>query len=855
MKTGKINGFFMYIAVSCSLIACSAEKNNILSKSYHNTTSHYNAYYYANERIKEIENIVNTSNQNNFNDILRVYPKFDTTLSSTFKTQTEDCIKKASISIQMHKNSKWVDDSYILLGFARFYDRDFVNAIETFKYVNTKSEDDYARHKALAHLVRTFTDYGEYTNAQAVIDYLKKEDINKENKKLLWLNKAHLYQELVDYDKMVENLVQVAPLLSQNEGRAKMFFIIGQIYQQLGFDAEAYNNYKKCLSSNPVYELYFYARLNMAQVAQLKSSSDLRSVRKHFKKLLNDKKNKEFQDKIYYEMAEFEAKQGNVDLSIAHYKSSAQASVGNNRQKGMSFLKLGAIYYETLKNYEQARDYYDSTIQVLPKDYKNYESIKERQEVLDEFVTQINIIQTQDSLLSLVALDSATLLTKLSAIVDDLKAEEALKKKKEKRKKKSQSYVSPFDQGQNSNIASAWYFDNPSLVSDGQSEFRRKWGTRVLEDHWRRSNKSITAGGPSQEGEEQTAAATTANQDTPLENEEENLVANMYNQLPFSEDQKNKAMDKMEEAYYKLGNIYNFKLNEKDNAGESFKTLLSRFPETNHEPEVLYLLYLIYMESQPPLSDTYKESLLTNYPYSTYSKLISNPSYTEDSNEATTKQKAIYEKAYRMYKAENFDKALVLINEGLTSIIETSFSARLLLLRILIIGKTEDIGNYKYELGKFIEENPDSDVTEFAKTLLSSSEDFEKKLAKKKGIRYIEDFTQPHYFALVYNATEGITDKITTIVEAFNSINFDSHKFTTSNLTYTDTHALILVTEFEGIEFAIQYFSKFKSSEKEIEVLSNSKIHTFVITKDNFGIFYQNKGLEEYKSFFNKNYN
>ncbi|MDH5367371.1 MAG: tetratricopeptide repeat protein, partial [Cyclobacteriaceae bacterium] len=410
MKIGRINGFFVSIAISCSLIGCSAEKNNILSKSYHNTTSHYNAYYYANERIKEIENIVKASNQNNFNDILRIYPKFDTTLSSTFKTQTEDCIKKASISIQMHKNSKWVDDSYILLGFARFYDRDFVNAIETFKYVNTKSEDDYARHKALTHLIRTFTDYGEYTNAKAVIDYLKKEKINNENQKLLWLNKAHLYQELGDFDKMVENLALVAPTLRKNEGRAKIFFIIGQIYQQLGFDAEAYNNYKKCLSSNPAYELYFYARLNIAQVAQLNSNSDIRSVRKHFKKLLTDKKNKEFQDKIYYEMAEFEAKQGNTDLAIEHYKSSAQASVGNDRQKGMSFLKLGMIYYENLKNYKLARDYYDSTIQALPNDYEDYERIKERQVVLDEFVKQINIIQTQDSLLSLAALDSATLM-------------------------------------------------------------------------------------------------------------------------------------------------------------------------------------------------------------------------------------------------------------------------------------------------------------------------------------------------------------------------------------------------------------------------------------------------------------
>ncbi|MDH5367959.1 MAG: tetratricopeptide repeat protein, partial [Cyclobacteriaceae bacterium] len=529
------------------------------------------------------------------------------------------------------------------------------------------------------------------------------------------------------------------------------------------------------------------------------------------------------------------------------------ASVGNDRQKGMSFLKLGMIYYENLKNYKLARDYYDSTIQALPNDYEDYERIKERQVVLDEFVKQINIIQTQDSLLSLAALDSATLMIKLNKIAEDLKTEEKLEK--EKRKKRSQNYVSPFDIGQSSTVASSWYFDNPTLVSAGQREFNRKWGTRILEDHWRRSNKSITSGGSSQERAELN---TVVNNDTPNQTEEnsvENKAIDMYSQLPFTDDQKNKAMDQIEEAYYKLGNIYNFKLNEKDNAGESFMTLLSRFPETIYEPEVLYLLYLIYMESQNELSNTYKNKLLSEYPHSTYSKLIANPAYTEDSNESTAKLKAIYEKAYRLYKMQKFDVALTLINQGLTNYPEMSFSARLRLLRILIIGRTEDIGNYKYELGKFITENPDSDVTEYAKTLLASSEDFEIKLTKLKGIRYIEDFAQSHYFALIYDASEGLTDRITSIVETFNSTEFKTHNLTTSNLTYNGTQALILVTEFEGIELAIQYFSKFSTSENEIEVLSNSKIHTFVITKDNFGIFYQNKGLEEYNSFFNKNYN
>ena len=36
--------------------ACSAKKNTLTSKAYHNTTARFNAYFIAREHIKEVEN-------------------------------------------------------------------------------------------------------------------------------------------------------------------------------------------------------------------------------------------------------------------------------------------------------------------------------------------------------------------------------------------------------------------------------------------------------------------------------------------------------------------------------------------------------------------------------------------------------------------------------------------------------------------------------------------------------------------------------------------------------------------------------------------------------------------------------
>jgi len=848
--------YLILALTSAILLSCSADRNNILSKAYHNTTAHFNAYFYAKERIEEIEVIVEDNYDNNYNDILKIYPEIDSTLASTYQTQIEDGVKKASIAIQRHKNSRWVDDSYILIGLARFYDLDYVNAIKTFKYVNTESEDDDARHEALAHLMRTFTDAGEFNNAIAVSDYLKKEKLNKDNSKLLYINRAYLYEQREDYDNMLQNLVKAAPLLKKKDGKGRIYFIIGQIYQKLHFDAEAFNYYKKCIASNPIYELDFYARLYMAQVTELGKSSDVRAARKLFQKLLKDKKNKEFKDKIYYEMAEFELKRNNLEDALEYYNSSVQASVNNNRQKGQSYHKLGIIYYDSLRQYETAKAYYDSTISTLPKDYEGFENIKQRQEVLAEFVTQINTIQLQDSLLQLSELDSSALRAKVDQIIAE---EEAKKKEAEERAERdaARARVSQFDNSGISDGAS-WYFGNPSAVALGQNEFQRIWGDRPLEDNWRRSNKEGF-----QEFDENQEDLTANNTETKGDNTQANAngesgsskAERMIAQVPFSVEAKTAAKKKIEIALYKLGNIYNFDLGEPQNAISAFKSLLERFPDTEYEAEVLYQLYLINKSiNNTSEQEKYKEQLINKYPNTTYAKLLANPNYTEESTEANEQQKIVYKKAYELYEQEEYNEATAVLNKALAEYQETIFTPRLKLLKILIIGKTEDINLYQFQLSEFIRQNPDSDITPYADQLLSASRNFLAKQQRLLGTEFVKYFEQEHYFILIYESSLKKADEFTQEVENFNQEGFTDGEFKTSNLILNSKLAMIMVSGIETKELALDYYKEFLREDVVSEKTQNSKFHKFVITKDNFNILYQSKDWEAYMSFFDKYY-
>lgn len=837
--------------------SCAPENTGVVGSLYHNTTAHYNAYFYAKERMIEIENSIYNSVDINYDRILDLYPQFDSVASISVKDQIEDCVKKASIAIQRHPESDWADNSYILVGKARYYELDFVNAIETYKYVNKKSEDDNARHEALIELMKTFIDAKEYPNAEAVSDFIKKEKINRVNSKNLFLTRAYLFQKREDYNQMVQNLSQAVPLLSNNEEKARINYIIGQVYQELGFDAQAYSSYRNCLKSNPNFDLSFYAKLNIAQVTELSNSSDLKQVRKYFKKLLKDRKNEEFKDKIYYEIANFELKQKNTEDAIDNYNKSLRIS-NNQRQKGYSYLKLGEIYYSDYKDYELAKSYYDSVVSVLPKDEPQYEEIAERQQILANFVMQLNTIKDQDSLLNLSKMDTAA----LGAYVDDYialkqKEQEENEKKQKKRNLSSNRQSTAFNNATNqistTLTGSTWYFYNPSVVSQGRSEFSRKWGNRSLEDNWRRSTKDQTIAETTSEKDLSTKQTSSKNSEVAGSNALAFNRQAMMAAVPTTDEAKAESLRKIEEAYFKLGNIYDFDLEEKLNAITTFETMLSRFPDTEYKPEVMYQLYLLYKGQGNDRQNHYRNLLISEFPKSIYAKIIINPNFRAESQAATAKLEKIYKEAYYLQENSEFKASLKLIREALNEYPENDFSDNLKLLEIIIIGHTEDVYKYQYELNNFIASYSESDLLPYAQNLVKASEDFQINLFNSSRAKFIKYFDQTHYFVLVYNADKTLSEELPGKVQRFYKKSYPQTRLATANLILDAEHSIVMVNEFDSKQQALEFYNSFKNS-NVLEEYSAGEFSFFPITKDNFKIFYETKELDSYVKFFEENY-
>ena len=803
--------------------------------------------------MKEIETAIHDRYEWNYNKVLPIYPQFDTTDAQALETEIKDCIEKASISIQRHPGSKWEDDAYVLVGKARYYSVEFPDAIETFKYVNKHSEDKNERHKALIQLLKTFVEYGEFNNAIAVSDYLSKEKLNNNNLQDLYLCRAYLYQKRNDKNLMVQNLVKAEELMTSFSETARVEFIIGQVYQELGFDAEAYHYYERSLKKNPDYELSFYTKLNMAQVTELTSSGDIRKVRKYFRKLLKDPKNAEYKDKIYYEMAGFELKQGNLTEAIGYYKQSIQNSVQNQRQKGYAYLKLGQIYYDSLKQFELAQAYYDSTVSVMPQDEEGFEKIKQRQEILDDFVVQVNTIRDNDSLLVLSRLPKDSVLALATSIMEEkARQQEVERKNAEKRQARVRT---AFDQENVGLIkpgvtqGAKWYFYNPTTLGRGASEFKRVWGSRPLEDDWRRSTKTtgLIAGNTSN-----NVGKLQKVQEEGEKSSSDGEIAGMMSKVPFEEEQKEVLKNQIEEALYKLGFIYNFKLEEKQNAILTFEQLNLRFPTSEYHPEILYQLYLLYKTIDPDMSAERANQLKSLYPETVYAKLVDNPNYREESNALTEALKLIYNDAYRLYAGGLVKEAQQKLDSTLMLHPDNEFSDNLKLLQIMCTGILDGQYRYQYELNNFMKDYSESELKPYAQQLVKHSEDYQINIFNSSKARFNGNLNQKHYSVVVYANKSGLSESIPAEVDKF--IKNNSFALKTGNLVLDENNAMVMINEFPGKGSAIKFVQKMAAELPLSETYKGETFYYLAISEDNFDVFYQTKDLDAYLNFFEKNY-
>jgi hypothetical protein len=855
------------------LSSCSVERNNVFSKSYHNTTARYNGYFLAKEKMKEVQLELRKNHKEDYNKILPIYYPLNTKSSAAVNPMLEEIIKKASLPIQRHKNSRWIEESYILIGRSRYYKQDYGNAIETFKYVNTVSKNDNDRHAALVQLLLTFIADNQMNNATAVVDYLNKEQIGKRKvKRDFFKAKGYYFFVNSDYPRSILNLRRAEYLTYNKDERARLHFIIGQLYQATNKNNAAYVHYKLCLRRGPEYELGFYAKLYMAQSLELERKDGAKRINRYFRKLLKDKKNLEYRDKIYYEMAKFELKRDQVSKSMDYLKQSLAVST-NPIQKGYSYLLAGEIAYERLREFELSKFYYDSAVNNLDKTLPQYPEIVKRQKVLEEFVAQLKIIRTEDSLQALANLDTTSLKLLIEKKVREEIARFRLQKEQEKKAAvKEKAFGGIGDQGAGSGPSKGgFYFNDPSQIARGKSDFSLRWGARPLEDNWRRLNKEKLIPeetNPEEPESKEEGSSIVKSEKEQMADEETKLEASIRKQFLKDIPKDNNTLEasnaRLSKALYTIGKIYDQKLKEPENAVIRFEELIRRFPDYEKEAEVFYYLYLLLEKRDAAKAEYYKQQLLSKYKNSSYAQRLINPNYIEESRATNSLVKAIYKEAYSLYSDGYYHRSDSIVALALQNYPINDLKDRLTLLRALNSAKLENLVIYKSKLLAFTEEYKNSELVPYAKQLILSTEEFinqqiadkSKKTAspETKTVEYKKEDDKPHRIVIAYSNNDiAMTDQINGLA-TFNDLNFSSEQLKINQMIFNDVYRFIVVKDFENKSAAMVYREKLTVLETPLSGLRDSDYTTFAISESNFFTMLKSKRLDDYMSFFREQY-
>ena len=655
-----------------------------------NSFTHYNYYFNANRKMDEALVNMQRTKKENYDSLIGLYPFDPNRDSALMAADMDSIIRKVSVGIQIHDpRVKWSNDMYLLLGEAYYYKGRYENAAIAFRYIISSDEDAkkqkakkmgysygkkeapsileqekksklaFLKHKSVHNesilwLARTYTESNHVENSESVLSLLETDAKLPEHLKgRLAIEKAFVYlTEKNDVAAAAQLAIAAADNNLPNWLRLRAAFLNGQLLQGMNQYAEAARSFEKVLTYYPKIEMDFYSRKYIAY-NKLLAGEDVAAAMLPLKRVLNDGKYVSYYDQVYYVLGMLAVKAGKNDEAVKYLTKSINTPKANKKQKAISFAALGDVYYATSR-YPDAKDAYDSASKYstsAPKDNAVLAAVQ-RSKGLKEVSGPTAVIAEQDSLLALSLLSRKEQLSIVRKHLREL--EQHLDDSIADAENAGVNSLKAIETGNdNGGEASNWYFGNPTLMQQGNADFKKKWGNRPLVDNWRRASG---VGVVSSNGQDDDAGGPGSTSDNGLPTEE-----SLISRIPNTPQQKELSRKLQQRAYIMLAKAYFKQLEDMKMTIHTLDTLHSRYPDHAQKDEELYLRYQVAMkQNNLEKAQQYAAELVAKYPQSQYaSTLRPKQGELKPKNEGDSKQMvAYYDETYNMLMQHKYTEVL-----------------------------------------------------------------------------------------------------------------------------------------------------------------------------------------------------
>ena len=778
----KLLGIIGVVIVATVIVSCSASKNTGLSRRVQALKTKYNTYYNGNEAFKDGYLAQRDGNRDNYMEMLPYYMIGNKNTVKLGSGQFERAIEKSQKAIKLHsitkkpevsaskrrtaKGKAWLAQkeynpflhkAWFLMGNAQFQKGDFFEAASTFAYIQRLySTKPNIVAKARVLEAKCYAEMDWVYDAEDLIARAERDSFptSLNGAKAAILADCQIRQQR--YQEAIPNVLQAIKRQKGSLEKARLYYLLGQLYHQVGEDESAFNAFKKVYSKNPPYELEFNARIKQSEVL---SKGQSKQMIAKLKRMAKSPKNKDYLDQVYYAIGNIYLANGDTIHALYAYKDGVEKSTRNGIEKGVVWLHLGQLYWDR-EEFVKAQPCYAGVLSLFDKDREDYKEVNDRSRILDELFPHASAVELQDSLQLLAQMDSVERMKVIKNIIEELK-----KKEKEEERKAAEAEnaarnpqgdpMNPTMQrpGMNNQTPAEWYFYNPATVANGKNEFQRLWGQRQLADDWRRNNKTVLATEEEVE-EEEADTLTQDSSEMPLDSldttsltdslandslnadvkkpeltEEEQKALEKQQEyesdphrpeyylkdIPFTEEQMKASNAKLVDGLYNSGIIYKDLMENLPLAERTFQRIMTDFPEFEHLDETYYNMYQLYSRfGHYDEAATYRDKLMAEYPDNEHAKLIADPNFEFKGRYGKHIEDSIYQETYDAFVAEEYSKVITNADYTAKEYPEGVNRARFMFLSAMSRLSQGDDSKFLTEMKDIVTKYPQSSVSELA---------------------------------------------------------------------------------------------------------------------------------------------
>tara|TARA_R110002072_G_scaffold3863_4_gene27597 strand:+ start:1250 stop:3793 length:2544 start_codon:yes stop_codon:yes gene_type:complete len=826
--------------------ACSTKKDALLNRNWHALNTKYNTLYNGNIAFEEGREGLNAVYQDNYWEIL---PVERLEVTEDIKLDSEDnnpnfliaeekatkAIQKHSMDIKDEERNPQTDEAFLLLGKARYFDQRYMPALESFNYIlNKYTQSDKLNEATIWREKVNIRLENEELALRNLKRLIKQEYLSDQEYADARAMMGQAYINLKIQDTAIQQLKIASVYTKKNPERGRYLYIIGQLFNELGYKDSANYAFDKVIDLNRKSPRVYMINAHLQKIQNTELTDDNREeMYEYLTELEEDRENRPFLNKIYRQVAEFHLATQSDSLALVYYNKSLRATQNMPQLNALNYENL-AIYNFDQNEYKPSGAYYDSVLQNLNENTKKYREVKKKLDNLEDVIKYEEVVQYTDSVITLYEFSIDDRITYFEEHIAQLKAVAENERKKGENMANAGFAAFSKTKGGKENQGK-FYFYNITTLGYGKNDFKTRWGKRTLEDDWRWSNKSKAQ---NLEVNGENPANTAANNVVALGEEEKYSVEFYLSQIPTDPLLIDSLRTERNFANYQLGLIYKEKFKENLLAAGKLESVLKSNPEERLVIPSKYNLYKIYEESGSSLATDMKYDIIKNHPESRYAEILLNPQAILTGSADSPDAK--YQRLYKMFQHQEFLQVITGAEENISKYTGDPIVPKFEMLKANAIGRLQGFEDFKEALNYVALNYPNNPEGKKAQTMVAEQLP---KLEPKVFSTETES-TGTGNWKVVFPLKIRDDKKALRLKELLEkSIEDLKYKNVVSKDIYNLEDQFVVVHGFKSKDFALGYAELIKNN-KDYRIDDEN----FVILSNNYKIIQVHKNIADYKA-------